>query len=323
MRTLTWIALSGIAALALAAQAAQAADDYPARPVRIIVGFGPGATIDVTARVLAPKLGQALNQQFVVENKTGAGSNLAADFVAHAPKDGHTLLVGTIANTINAAMGQKLNFDFAKDFAPIALVATVPNILVVHPSIGVKSVDDLIKLARAKPDALSYGSSGAGSALHLSAELFKVMTETKMVHVPYAGSNQAVADLLTGRVQVMFSPASTVLPHVREGKLIALASTQLKRASVAPELPTMAEAGLAGFDTSVWSGLLAPAGTPPDIVGKLARATNEALKSRDVIEPLQKQGIDMLGGTPQEFADYIRSEIAKWTRVVAAAGMKQ
>jgi tripartite-type tricarboxylate transporter receptor subunit TctC len=312
-----------LALLVASTGAASAADDYPARPVRVVVGFGPGATIDVTARVLAPKLGQAFNQQFVVENKTGAGSNLAADFVAHAPKDGHILLVGTIANTINAAMGQKLNYDFEKDFAPIALVATVPNILVVHPSIGVRSVDDLIKLARAKPDALSYGSSGAGSALHLSAELFKVMTGTKMVHVPYPGSNQAVADLLTGRVQVMFSPASTVLPHVREGKLTALASTQLKRASVAPELPTMSESGLAGFDTGVWSGLLAPAGTPREVIDKLARATNDALKMRDVIEPLQKQGIDMLGGTPEEFAAYIKSEIAKWERVTKAAGMRQ
>jgi len=322
MRTLTWIA-AGLATIVALTGAARAADDYPARPVRIIVGFGPGATIDVTARVLAPKLGQALGQQFVVENRTGAGSNLAADFVAQAPKDGHTLLVGTIANTINASLGQKLNHDFAKDFAPIALVATVPNILVVHPSTGVKSVDDLIKLARAKPDALSYGSAGAGTALHLSAELFKVMTGTKMVHVPYAGSNQAAADLLTGRVQVMFSPASTILPHVREGKLIALASTQLKRASVAPELPTMAEAGLPGFDTSVWSGLLAPAGTPREAVDKLARAINEALRSRDVIEPLQKQGIDMLGGTPEEFAAYIQSEIAKWSRVAVAAGLKK
>ena len=322
MRTLTWIA-AGLATIVALTGAARAADDYPARPVRIIVGFGPGATIDVTARVLAPKLGQALGQQFVVENRTGAGSNLAADFVAQAPKDGHTLLVGTIANTINASLGQKLNHDFAKDFAPIALVATVPNILVVHPSTGVKSVDDLIKLARAKPDALSYGSAGAGTALHLSAELFKVMTGTKMVHVPYAGSNQAAADLLTGRVQVMFSPASTILPHVREGKLIALASTQLKRASVAPELPTMAEAGLPGFDTSVWSGLLAPAGTPREAVDKLARAINEALRSRDVIEPLQKQGIDILGGTPEEFAAYIQSEIAKWSRVAVAAGLKK
>ena len=319
-----WATLFAALALlvAWAGTASAVEDDYPARPVRVVVGFGPGATIDVTARVLAPKLGQAFNQQFVVENKTGAGSNLAADLVAHAPKDGYTLLVGTIANTINAAMGQKLNYDFEKDFAPIALVATVPNILVVHPSIGVKSVDDLIKLARAKPDALSYGSSGAGSALHLSAELFKFMTGTKMVHVPYPGSNQAVADLLTGRVHVMFSPASTVLPHVHDGKLIALASTQLKRASVAPELPTMSEAGLAGFDTSVWSGLMAPAGTPREVIDKLARATNDALISPDLIEPLQKQGIDVLGGTPEEFAAYVRSEIAKWERVTKAAGMR-
>lgn len=322
MRMLLRIAAALAGAVALAA-AAQAADDYPARPVRIIVGFGPGATADIMARALAPKLGQALGQQFVVENRAGAGSNLAADFVAHAPKDGHTLLFGTIANTINAAMGQKLNFDFAKDFAPIALVATVPNILVVHPSIGVKSVDDLIKLVRAKPDQLSYGSSGAGTSLHLSAELFKVMTGAKMVHVPYPGSAQAVTDLLAGRVQVMFSPASTVLQHVQDGKLVALASTQRERASVAPDLPTMSEAGLAGFDTGVWSGLLAPSGTAHDIVDKLARATNEAIKSREIIEPLQKQGIDLLGGTPEEFAAYIASEIAKWTRVAAAAGMRQ
>ncbi len=320
-RTLTWIAaLTGIAALAMAAQAA---DDYPSRTVRMIVGFGPGATIDVSARTITPKLSQVFNQQFVIENKTGAGSSLAADFVAHAPKDGYTLLVGTIANTINAAIGQKLNFDFEKDFAPITLVATVPNILVVHPSLGVKSVDELIKLAKSKPNALSYGSAGAGSALHLSAELFKSMAGIKMVHVPYPGSNQAVADLLTGRVQVMFSPASTVLPHVRAGKLIALASTQLKRASVAPDLPTMAEAGLKGFDTSVWSGLLAPAGTPPEVIDKLAREINKAIKSPDVIEPLKKQGIDLLGGSPKEFTDYIHSEIAKWSRVAVAAGMKK
>ena len=314
---------AGLATLMACTGAASAADDYPARPVRVVIGFGPGATADITLRALTPKLAQALGQQFVVENRTGAGSNLAADFVAHAPKDGYTLLFGTIANTINAALGQKLNHDFARDFAPVTLTATVPNILVVHPSIGVKSVDDLVKLVKSKPDSLSYGSSGAGTALHLSAELFNVMTGARMVHVPYAGSAQAVADLLTGRVQVMFSPASTVLPHVREGKLIALASTQLKRASVAPELPTMAESGLAGFDTGVWTGLLAPAGTPREVVGKLARATNDALKMRDVIEPLQKQGIDMLGGTPEEFAAYIKSEIAKWERVTKAAGMRQ
>jgi len=320
MRSSTWLA---VAMLVACTGAANAADDYPARPVRVVIGFGPGATADITLRTLTPKLAHALGQQFVVENRAGAGSNLAADFVAHAPKDGHTLLFGTIANTINAALGQKLNFDFAKDFAPITLTATVPNILVVHPSIGVKSVDDLIRLVKAKPDGLSYGSSGVGTALHLSAELFNVMTGARMVHVPYPGSAQAVSDLLSGRVQVMFSPASTVMPQVREGKLIALASTQLKRASVAPELPTMSEAGLTGFDTGVWTGLLAPAGTSREVVDKLARATNAALQMRDVIEPLQKQGIDMLGGTPEQFAAYIKSEIVKWERVTAAAGLRQ
>jgi len=270
----------------------------------------PGASMTRDEKL---RIARALERMRVDVIEAGFPASSNGDFEA----------VRAIANTINAGMGQKLNHDFAKDFAPIALVATVPNILVVHPSIGVKSVDDLIKLARAKPDALSYGSAGAGTALHLSAELFKVMTGTKMVHVPYAGSNQAAADLLTGRVQAMFSPASTILPHVRDGKLIALASTQLKRASVAPELPTMAEAGLPGFDTSVWSGLLAPAGTPREAVDKLARAINEALRSRDVIEPLQKQGIDMLGGTPEEFAAYIQSEIAKWSRVAVAAGLKK
>ena len=303
--------------------ATAAAQDYPTRPVRIVVGFTAGASADVTARVLAPKLGQSLGQQFVVENRPGAGSNIAADFVAHAPKDGYTLFLATIANTINASLPAKLNFDFVKDFAPIALLASVPNILAVHPSIGVKSVEDLIKLVRSKPGQLSYGSSGVGTAVHLSGELFNVMVGAKMVHVPYPGSAQSVTDLIAGRVQVTFAPASTVLPHVQSGRLIALATTQLKRASVAPDLPTMSEAGLKGFDTGVWFGLLAPAGTPRDVVERLAQATNDALKSRAVVDPLQKQGIDVLGGTPGEFAAYIQSEIAKWSRVAEAAGLKQ
>jgi len=186
----------------------------------------------------------------------------------------------------------------------------------------VKSVDDLIKLARAKPDGLSYGSSGAGSALHLSAELFKFMTGTKMVHVPYAGSNQAVADLLTGRVQVMFSPASTVLQHVQEGKLIALASTQLKRASVAPDLPTMEEAGLKGFDTSVWSGLMAPAGTPPDIVDKLNREIGRIIATPGFHERMAAIGVDVVGTTPAPYAKVLSDDYEKWGKVVAAAGIK-
>ena len=299
------------------------AEDYPARPVRIIVGFAAGASADITARVLAQKLGTTLGQQFVVENRAGAGSNLATEFVARAQKDGYTLLLGTVANTINATLSANLSFDFAKDLVPIALVATVPNLLVVHPSTGVANVQELIRLAKSKPGEIFFGSSGVGTSPHLSGELFNEMATVKLVHVPYQGSAQAVTDLLAGRISVMFSPASTVLPHVQEGKLKALASTQGKRAGIAPDLPTMAEAGLSSFDTGVWFGLLAPAGTPKEIVDKLNRAINEALQSNDVLAPLRAQGIDPLGGSAAEFARYIDSETKKWAAVAQSAGLKK
>ena len=303
--------------------AAAAADDYPIRPVRVIVGFGPGASGDVSARVLAQKLGVLLGQQFVVENRTGAGSNIATNFVAHAPKDGYTLLQGTVANTINAAVTPNLNFDLTKDFAPIALFTTLPNILVVHPAIGVRSVKDLISFERATPGQLSFGSAGVGSGSHFTGELFNVMAGTRLVHVPYAGTAQALTDLLAGRLQVMFSPASTVLQHVGEGKITALASTALQRASAAPDLPTVSEAGIPGFDTSGWFGLLAPAGVAHDIIERLARATNEAAKSPDVVASLRPQGFDMEAGSPEEFTAFIRNDLAKWSRVAAAAGLKR
>jgi len=201
--------------------------------VRIIIGFGPGASGDIAARVLAQALTRILGQQFVVENRSGAGSNIASNFVAHAPKDGYTLLQGTVANTINSVITPNLGFDFVKDFAPISLFATLPNILVVHPSLGVRTVEEFIKLARAKPGQLSYGSAGVGGTSHFTGELFNVMAGTNLVHVPYPGTAQAATDLLGGRVQVMFSPASTVLQFVADGKLVALASTTLNRASVA------------------------------------------------------------------------------------------
>jgi len=254
------------------------AQAYPARPVRIIMGFASGASGDVAARILAPALGRLLGQQCVVENRTGAGSNIATNFVAHAPKDGYTLLQGTAANTINAAITPNLPFEFPNDFAPIALFATLPNILVVHPSLGVRSVKELIDLARAKPDQLSFGSAGTGGLSHVTGELFNVMAGTRILHVPYAGTAQAATDLLGGRLQVMFSPASTVLQFVAEGKLIALASTGLQRASAAPDLPTISEAALPGFDTSGWFGLMAPAGTDREIIERLGAASNQAAK---------------------------------------------
>ena len=210
-----------------------------------------------------------------------------------------------------------------KDFAPIVRLTTTPNILVVHASVGVKTVKELIELAKAKPDQLSFGSSGTLTGTHLSGELFKVLTGVKMVHVPYTGSPQAVTDLLAGRIQVLFSPASTVIQHVREGKLVALASTEAKRTSAAPELPTMAEAGLANFETGLWFGLLAPAGTPKAAIDKLNRAGNEALKADEVTKVLSPQGIDLVGGSPEDFARYLDGEMKRWAEVAAAANLKK
>jgi tripartite-type tricarboxylate transporter receptor subunit TctC len=310
------------AILGLTATAPQA-QDYPARAVHIMVGFGPGTGADISARVIGQRMGQILGQQVVVENKAGAGSSLAAEFVARAPKDGYTLLMATIANPIVAVVNSNLTYDFPKDFAPVVRLTTIPNILVVHPSVGVKSVNELIALAKAKPDQLSFGSSGVATGTHLSGELLKVMAGIKMVHVPYGGSPQAVTDLLAGRIQVLFSPASTVLQHVREGKLVALASTEAKRTAIAPELPTMAEAGLPGFETGLWFGLLAPAGTPKAAIDTLNRAGNEALKAEDVSKVLSPQGIDLVGGSADDFARYLDSEMKRWASVAAAAGLKK
>jgi tripartite-type tricarboxylate transporter receptor subunit TctC len=307
------------AILLLGIAGSAAADDYPARPVRIVIGFGPGASGDVTARVLAPALGRVLGQQFVVENRTGAGSNIGSAFVAHAPKDGYTLLLGTIGNTINATYSTNPGYEFPGDFAPIALIATQANIVVAHPSIGAKSIKELIALARAKPDGLLYGSAGVGSGSHFAGELFNLMAGVRLLHVPYAGSAQAATDLLGGRVQVMFSPASSVLQHVQDGKLIALASTQLMRTGAAPDLPTVSEAGLPGYDVEGWFGLLAPAGTPPAIIARLVHATEAATKTDEFIKPMLVQGFDVAYGDPEALMAFVRQDIAKWARVVAAA----
>ena len=303
--------------------AALAEDAYPSRPVRIVVGFGPGSAADLTARVLAQRLSTTMGQQFFVENKPGGGSTVAAEQVVRGPKDGYTLFIGTVANVINAVLQPDLSFDFARDFAPIAYATSSPNILVVHPSTGVSDVKGLIALLKEKPDKVFYGSSGVGTSPHLSGELFNMMAGTRMVHVPYSGSAQAVTDLIAGRTQVMFSPASTVLQYVASGQLRALASSERERASSAPDLPTVAEAGLPGFDTSVWFGLVAPAGVSHEIVAKLSLAINEALKNDDVIKSLHTAGLDIKGGTPEAFGAYIASETKKWNDVALAAGLRK
>jgi tripartite-type tricarboxylate transporter receptor subunit TctC len=296
--------------------------DYPSRPVKIVVGFGPGSAADLTARVLAQRLSKTMGQQFIVENKPGGGSTVAADQVVRGPKDGYTLFMGTVANVINGVMQPNLAFDFSKDFAPIVYTTSSPNILVVHPSTGVGNVRELIALLKSKPEQVFYGSSGVGTSPHLSGELFNMMAGTKMAHVPYSGSAQAVTDLLAGRTQVMFSPASTVLQYVESGQLKALASSERMRASAAPDLPTVAESGLPGFDTSVWFGVMGPPGISRDIIEKLSGAIGEALKNDEVTKPLHAAGLDIKGGTPQDFAAFIATETKKWNDVVTSAGLR-
>ena len=305
----------------LAAPAALGQSDYPNRPVRLIVGFIPGSSADITARVLGQRMGQILGQQFVVEGKPGAGSSLAAEFVARAPKDGYTLFIASSANITNAAINPNLPFDIGKDFAPVALINTAAVILVVHPSTGVKTVQELI--AKSKPGEILYASTGVGTAPHLSGELLSMRAGLKLVHVPYQGSPQAATDLLAGRVAMMFSPASAVVSQVEAGSLKVLASAATKRPGILPNVPTMAEAGMADFDTSIWFGLMAPAGTPRPVINKLAGAVREALASNEVVTAWRPQGIDPLSGGPEEFARHIASESKRWGDVATAAGLKK
>lgn len=310
-------------ALALAAPA-QAQSDYPNRTVRIVIGFSAGAVADTPARLLAQKFSQAFGQQFIVENKPGGGSNIAAEFVARAPKDGYTLLMATAANTINVSIMPNLSFDFAKDFAPVAMVASVPNLLVAHPSLGVDNVKDVIALAKKRPGEILYGSSGVGTTTHLAGELINMMAGIKLTHVPYPGSAQSITDVLTGRIPLLFVPASPAMQHVRSGALKAIAVTQARRASVAPSVPTIAEAGLPGYDIGLWFALMAPAGTPPDAIETIARAANEALAAPDVMEMLNKAGLDVApAGSPATLARFIDDEIKKGAEVAKAAGLQK
>ena len=315
----SWAAMLLLAASSIA----QAQSDYPNKPVRLIVGFTPGSSADITARVLGNKMSQILGQSIVVEARPGAGSNIAAEFVARAPKDGYTLFLGASANVTNAALNPNLPFDLAKDFAPIELVSTAAVILVVHPSVAANNVKELIALAKGKPGELIYASTGIGSAPHLSGELFQQTAGVKLVHVPYQGSPQAATDLLAGRVQVMFSPATAVISLVQTDKLKVLGSATAKRTGILPDVPTMIEAGMADFETSIWFGLMAPAGTPREVTDKLGKAVREAVQSPEVVNAWRPQGIDPISGGPDQFARYIASELKRWGDVATAAGLKK
>jgi len=306
------------AALLLGAHPAWA--QYPDKPVRILVGFPPGTTGDVVARLLAPRMSEGLAQQVIVENRPGAGSSIAAEAVARASADGYTALLSTIANAINPSL-YKLSFDFEKDLAPVALLAETPGLVVAHPS-APANVRDLVAAAKARPGTLAYGSSGNGTVTHLWGELFNVVTGAKLTHVPYKGSSQAVTDLLAGRIALLFTPASTVVPQVKADKLRALGVIGRRRLPALPEVATLAETGVPGFEASLWFGLNVPAATPAGAVQRLNKEALRSLAAPELIAQLAAQSIDAVPGSSEEFAALIRQETQKWARVAQAAGVK-
>ena len=298
------------------------AQTYPARAVHIVVPYPPGGPTDIVARGIGQKLAERLRQPFVIENKPGAGGNIGAEAAAKAPPDGYTLLLGTTAHVINPWLFKNLNYDFARDFVPIALLTSLPLVAVVPANSPVNSIADLIALAKAKAGGLPYGSSGNGQSTHMAAELFKSMAGVGMTHVPYKGSAPALTDLAGGQVAVMFDTMLSAMPQVRAGRLRAIGVTSLTRAASAPEIPTVAESGLSGYEVGAWNGLLAPAGTPDAVVAALNRAVNESLRDSDLRQRFATDGAEVVGGTADAFAGFIRRELDKWRRVVQTGGIK-
>jgi len=310
-------------AILLSLAAAPARAEYPTHPVTLVVAFTPGGPSDVLARIVGKKLAELLGQPFVIENRPGAGGNIAAEVVARAAPDGHTLLMGNNSIlTTNASLYKKLGYDAEKDFAPISLIGAQANILVVNPALPVKSMAELIALARAQPGKLNFASSGYGAAAHLAGELFKTEAHIEIQHVAYKGAAPALQDVIAGHVHMMFATAASVIGHIHSGLVRPLAVTTLTRTAVLPEIPTVAELGLPGFNATTWHGLVAPAGTPRDVIAALHRATVTALADPEVRKSLGDLGVDIAGSSPEEFAAYIKSEIPKWRAVVAAAGAK-
>jgi tripartite-type tricarboxylate transporter receptor subunit TctC len=294
---------------------------YPNRPVRLLVGFPPGGGTDIAARLLAPKLAEYLGQQFVVENRPGATTNIATDLVAKSAPDGHTLLFTTSAIAINMSLYKNLTFDALRDFAPISVFAEAPNLLVAHQSAGA-SVAELVSQARARPGALNYSSAGSGTTQHLAGEVFKLRSGTQIVHIPYKGTAASLTAVIAGEVQFSFANVPAILGHVRNGRLRALAVAGPRRSDLMPEVPTMKEAGVDGVDVSVWYALLAPAATPRDIVTALGNATARAARAPDTRQRLVEQGADPIGNSPEEFAKLLREEVAKYAEVVRISGAK-
>ncbi|APV50178.1 ABC transporter substrate-binding protein [Betaproteobacteria bacterium GR16-43] len=312
-----------IAAAALVFFAGQHAwaQGYPTKPIKIVVPATTGGAIDTIARVMADKMTATLGQPVVIENRPGASNNLGTDIVAKSAPDGYTLVIVASSHATNKWVFKNLPYDPVKDFEPIIYTHVVPLLLTVHPSVNAKTVPELVTWIKANPDKAIYATSGNGSSLHMAAELFMSMTGTKMQHVPYKGSSAAHPDLLGGRTFIIFDPITAILPHVKAGSLRGIAVTSLKRSSGAPEIPTVAES-LPGYEAATWGGILAPAGTPKEIVAKLNAAANAALKMEDVRAKLQGAGVEIQGGTPEQFAAVIKSEVDKWEPIVKAAGIK-
>ena len=313
--------LAGMCFAALAFSAL--AQTYPAKPVRLIVPFPPGGSADILARAIGQKAGEGLGQQFIVDNRPGAGTAIGAEALARSAPDGYTVMIGTVSShAINPALNPKLPFHPVKDFTPVSLVATIPFAMIVHPSVPARNVQEFIALARAKPGSLNYSSAGSGTSNHLSGELLKAMSGIDIVHVPYKGSAPALNDLIAGQVSLMFDLVLTAAPHIKSGAVRGIAVTSAQRSSALPELPTVAESGVPGYEVSAWFGIFGPAGLPAAVAQRLNAEFVKAVQQPDLRQRLASQGAEPLTSTPEEFASYLRSEIDKWAKVVKASGMK-
>lgn len=319
-RVRSLLALAAVVALAAAPAGAQ--PQFPNKPIRLVVPFSAGSATDILARIIGGKMGESGGYQVIVDNRPGAGGTLGATGVARAAPDGYTLILVSVGHAINATLYPRLPYDTVKDFAPVSLVATVPNVLVVNAGSQYKSVRDIVAAAKSKPGALNFDSAGSGSSTHLSGEMFRMQAGIDIMHIPYKGTGEALTDVMAGRGDMMFAPTVSAMPFVRQGKLRALAVTTAKRTGTLPDIPTVAESGVPGYAFDSWFGILAPAGTPKDVVNALNAQIAKALAAPDVRERLAAQGAEARGTTPQEFATYIESEIARLAPVIRQSGAK-
>jgi tripartite-type tricarboxylate transporter receptor subunit TctC len=316
------VLLTALACYAVGVANAQTSASWPDKPIKIIVGYSAGGATDILARLVAVKMGNTLGQSVIVENKPGANSNVGAEIVARSPADGYTLYAFSIANTINMSLYPKLGYDALKDLEPIGMIAKIPNILVVNPNLPIKTVADYVRYAKESKDGVTFASSGSGSSIHLSGEMFKMQSKIQMLHIPYKGSAPAVTDLLGGQVDSMFDNAPSAMPHIQSGKLRAVGITSAQRSPLLPEVPTLAESGYPNFDVQSWFALAAPAGTPKPIIEKLNAALNKALTAPDVRQRLQELGATPEPGSPEKMRDFATAEVKRWREVVKASGAK-